>query len=245
MSDGTLAGKTILVTGTGSGIGRATAQLAAAAGASVICTDIKGQDETAAGIKANGGQATDSVLDVTDPASWQQVVSSAGDIDGLANVAGIVSDKDSLLTQDLEGWNRLIAVDLTGAFLGMQAVVPGMLQRGGGKVVNVASVAGVIGMPNVVAYSAAKAGVIGMSRQTAVEFASQGLRVNVVAPGVTQTAMLGDITEELLGAVKAATPTQRVGTPEDLASMIVYLLGPGADFLTGQVINVDGGWTAQ
>lgn len=242
---GPLSGKKILVTGAGSGIGRATAVLAARAGASVVCTDVKGQDETAAAITAEGGQAVDHALDVTDPGSWSTVVEAVGPLDGLANVAGIVSDKDSLLTQDLEGWNRLIAVDLTGAFLGMQAAVPGMLAAGGGKVVNVASVAGVIGMPNVVAYSAAKAGVIGMSRQVAIEFASQGLRVNVVAPGVTQTAMLGDITEELLGAVKAATPTQRVGDAEDLGAMIVYLLGPGSDFITGQVINVDGGWTAQ
>lgn len=127
----------------------------------------------------------------------------------------------------------------------MKTVVPGMLENGGGKVVNIASVAGLIGMPNTLAYSAAKGGVIAMSRQVSIEYAARGLRVNVITPGVIQTAMLGDITEELLAAVKAATPTQRVGDAADVAAVVVFLLGPGSDFITGQTWSVDGGWTAQ
>lgn len=245
----TLDGKTVLITGAGSGMGKATALLAAAAGATVIATDVKGADETAAAITEAGGTAEAHMRDVTDEGSWKLVVESVlethGSIDGLANIAGIVSDRDSLLTQDVEGWDRLTGVDLKGPWLGMKTVVPHMLEGAGGKVVNVASVAGIIGMPNTLAYSAAKGGVIAMSRQVAVEYAAKGLRVNVLAPGVIQTPMLGDITEELQTGVKAATPTQRVGEPGDVGAMIVYLLGPGSDFSTGQVLNIDGGWTAQ
>jgi NAD(P)-dependent dehydrogenase (short-subunit alcohol dehydrogenase family) len=244
-----LEGKTILVTGAGSGIGKSVAEAVAAAGADVVVTDVAGQDDTAAAIIKEGGLAEAQELDVTNALAWRDVVNDAlsanGRIDGLANVAGIVSDKDSLLTQDEDGWQRIIDVDLKGAFLGMQAVVPSMLSGGGGKIVNVASVAGLIGMPNVVTYSAAKGGIIAMSRQIAVEYAAQGLRVNTIAPGVTKTNMLGDITEELLGQVKAATPTQRIGEPSDVGNLITYLLGPGSDFITGQVFPVDGGWTAQ
>lgn len=244
-----LEGKTVLITGTGSGMGKETALLAAAVGAHVVPTDVKGHDVTAAAITAAGGSAESHTLDVTDEGSWKLVVegvlSSRGKIDGLANIAGIVTPIDNLLTQTVEGWDRITGVDLKGPWLGMKSVVPSMLDNGGGKVVNVASVAALIGMPNTLAYSAAKGGVIGMSRQVSIEYAAQGLRVNVITPGVIQTAMLGDVTEELLSGVKAATPTQRVGEAADVAAVIVFLLGPGSDFITGQTWSVDGSWTAQ
>jgi NAD(P)-dependent dehydrogenase (short-subunit alcohol dehydrogenase family) len=244
-----LEGRTVLVTGTGSGIGRATAKLASAAGAYVIATDIEGQDETVAAIVEAGGKAEAQQLDVSDAANWQSVVdgviSSQGRIHGLANVAGIVSATDSLLDQTEEGWDRIHSVNLKGPWLGMRSVIRHMLDSGGGKIVNYASTAGLIGMPNVVAYSATKGGVAAMSRQVAIEFASQNIRVNVIAPGVTKTSMLGDITEELLSAVTAATPAGRIGQPEDPANLTVFLLGSTSDFITGQVFPVDGGWTAQ
>lgn len=249
MSGNALEGRTIIVTGTGSGIGQATAQLAAAGGAFVIATDIRGHEETTAAINDAGGKAEAQTLDVADPAAWEalatETISSHGRIHGLANVAGIVSNIDSLASQTVEGWERLIRIDLTGPFLGMRAVIRHMLESGGGKIVNVASTAGIIGMPNVVAYSAAKGGVIAMSRQVAVEYAARNVQVNVVAPGVTETAMLGDITDELRAAVKAATPAGRIGKATDVATMVTHLLGPTSDFITGQVIPVDGGWTAQ
>lgn len=241
-----LAGKTVIVTGAGSGIGKATAAQAAAAGATVVLCDVKGAEEAA---KEIGGSVEAYTLDVTDAARWKEVVDEVianhGQIHGLANIAGIVTDTDSLLTQSEEGWQRILDIDLKGAFLGMKTVAQNMLDNGGGKIVNVASTAGLIGMGNTIAYSAAKGGVIAMSRQVAVEYAAKGLRVNVIAPGVTQTAMLGDITEELLTAVKAATPTGELAGPEHQAEMIVHLLGSGSDRLTGQVIAIDGGWTAQ
>ncbi|MDN5918788.1 MAG: SDR family oxidoreductase [Pseudonocardia sp.] len=241
-----LTGKTIVVTGAGSGIGKATATLVAAAGATVIAADVKGAEEAANEI---GGSAEGHVLDVTDARGWQGLIGDVlgrhGRIHGLANVPGIVTDVDALLTQTEEGWQRILDIDLKGAFLGMRAVAQHFIDNGGGKIVNVASTAGVIGMPNVVAYSAAKGGVIAMSRQVAVEYAAAGVRVNVIAPGVTQTNMLGDITDELLGAVKAATPTGEVASAEDQANAIVFLLGTGSDKITGQVLPIDGGWTAQ
>jgi len=244
-----LEGKSILVTGAGSGIGRATATLAAAAGASVVALDIKGHDETATSITEAGGTAEAHTLDVTDAGAWEKVVRDVLErhdkIDGLANVAGIVTAVDNLLDQTEDGWDRILAIDLKGPFLGMKSVLPSMLDNGGGKIVNVASTAGLIGMPNVVAYSAAKGGVIAMSRQVAIEYAARNIRVNIIAPGVTKTSMLGDITEDLLNMVTAATPAGRLGAPEDPGAMIVYLLGQGSDFITGQVIAVDGGWTAQ
>lgn len=244
-----LAGQTVLVTGAGRGIGEATAREAAAAGAFVIVTDVQGQDATAAAISDSGGKAEAHGLDVTSAAAWEDVVGRVlrthGRIDGLANVAGIVSDIDSLENQTEEGWDRLVAVDLKGPWLGMRSVIRHFMDAGGGKIVNVASTAGLLGMPDVLAYSASKGGVISMSRQVAIQYARHNVRVNVIAPGVIETPILGDITDELRAAVTANTPVGRLGVPTDIATMIVHLLGPTSDFLTGQVIAVDGGMTAQ
>jgi len=244
-----LDGLTVLVTGAGSGIGKATATLAATAGATVVVTDVKGQDEVAAAITDAGGKAQAHTLDVTDADAWRRVVDAAleanGKIDGLANVAGVVQHIDSVLDLDEDGWDRVMGIDLKGVWLGMKTSMPSMIDAGGGKVVNVASVAGLIGMPNVFAYSAAKGGVIGMSRQAAIEYAPKNVRINTIAPGVIQTPILGDITPELKDHVVAATPAGRLGQPEDIGSLIVYLLSPASDFITGQVMTVDGGWTAQ
>lgn len=244
-----LAGRTVLVTGAGRGIGEATAKLAAEAGAFVIVTDLDGHRATAEAISNAGGKAEEHTLDVTSAAAWAEVVDRVvrthGRIHGLANVAGIASDTDNLADQTEQGWDRLITVDLKGPWLGMRALLANFLEAGGGKIVNVASVAGQIGMPDVMAYSAAKGGVIAMSRQVAMQYAKQNIQVNVIAPGVIETPILGDITEELRALVAANTPVGRLGAPADIATMIVHLLGPTSDFITGQVISVDGGMTAQ
>lgn len=247
--NGALQGRTVVITGAGSGIGKATALLAAAAGAYVVAADIKNQDATASEILDAGGQGEAATLDVSDLGAWsslvESVLASRGTIDGLANVAGIVTASDDLQVQTPEGWDKILGVNLKGQFFGMQSVITPMLDNGAGKIVNVASTAGLIGMPNTLAYSASKGGVIAMSRQVAIEYASRNIRVNVVAPGVTQTAMLGDITEELLAAVTAATPTGVLGKAEDVGNAIVFLLSPASDQISGQVIPVDGAWTAQ
>lgn len=241
---------TVIVTGAGSGIGKATALAVAGEGAKTVCADIVASDKTASEITERGGIAVAHTLDVRDAVGWAQLVSSTsaqfGAIDVLANVAGVVSTgPDNVLDQDEEGWQRVIDVDLKGTWLGMRAVFPGMIERGGGRIVNVASLAALVGIPNLLAYSAAKGGVVSMSRQAAIEYAAHKILINVVAPGIIETPILGDITDELRAYCSAATPLGRLGRPEDIAAMILHLAGPGGAFVTGHVFPVDGGWAAQ
>lgn len=244
-----LEGHVIVVTGAGSGIGRATAAEAAAAGAAVVCTDIKSADETAETIVSSGGTAAAFELDVRDRYAWHSVtaetVARYGRIDGLCQVAGIVSPTpDTAVDLTEDGWDLILDIDLKGMWLGMNAVLPVIIESGGGKVVNVSSVAALIGMPNTAAYAAAKGGIIGLSRQSAIQYASAKIHVNVIAPGTIETPILGDIPAELYDAMIAGTPAGRLGKPADVAAMAVHLLGPGADFMTGQTVVIDGGWTA-
>lgn len=244
-----LEGRTVLVTGAGGGMGRATSLRAAAAGAYVVATDVEGQDKTALLIHERGGQAEAHTLDVTDPHAWESVTKTImerrGGLDGLANIAGMVDRVDSLLDQTVAGWDRAIEVDLKGTWLGMRAVLPHMIAGGGGSIVNTSSIAALVGIPNMTAYSASKGGVIAITRQAAVEYARQHVRVNAVAPGVVNTRMLSDVTEEFIEGLKAAIPAGRVAEPAEVARLFVYLLSPASDFITAQVIPIDGGITAQ
>lgn len=249
LNAGPLSQRVVLVTGAGSGIGRSVALLAGAAGAVVIATDISGHQDVAQAVVDEGGLAEAHDLDVTSRDAWNGVVDSVlaahGRIDGLVNVAGIVLTPDSLLNQSDEGWDRVMDVDLKGPFLGMQTVVPHMLESGYGRIVNVAAVAGLLGMPHVVAYSAAKGGVMAMTRQVAMEFVTQGIRANSIAPGVIETPILDTVTPALMAEAKAAVPIQELGKPDDIGSLAIYLLGPAGNFVTGQTLVVDGGWTAR
>lgn len=242
--------QTVVVTGAGSGIGKATALMFGANGANVVCADIVGGAAIAAEIRSAGGQASPVTLDVRRASDWEDAVARAsadyGGIDVLANVAGVVAPaNDTAADQDEDGWQRILDVDLKGVWLGMRAVIPGMSQRGGGRIVNVASMAGLIGINNLAAYSAAKGGVISLSRQTAIQYAANNILVNVIAPGIIETPILNDCPESMKTALKGATPVGRLGRPEEIASMIVHLAGTGGSFITGQVFAIDGGWTAQ
>jgi NAD(P)-dependent dehydrogenase (short-subunit alcohol dehydrogenase family) len=244
-----LNGLTVLVTGAGSGIGRATALVAAREGGRVVCVDVAAADKTASEIRDEDLLAEDWTLDVRDGPGWSELVSSItgefGGIDVLANVAGIAGSSDSAVDQSEEGWRRVIDVNLMGPWLGMRAVIPGMIERGGGRIVNVSSLAALVGVPGTFAYAAAKGGMISMSRQAAMDYASKNVLINVVAPGMIETPLLGDVTEELRAYCRGATPLGRVGRPEDIAGMIVHLAGPDGGFITGHVFPVDGGWSAQ
>src|SRR5262249_18329823 len=153
--------------------------------------------------------------DVRDPESWARVLAAAPDVYLLANVAGIVViDGDTIVDQSKEGWDRILGVDLEGVWRGMQAVIPGMTERGEGRIVNVASIPGTHGLPGLAASSTAKAGVLGLTRQAAVDYGKHGVRVNAVAPGVVDTAMNDDVPAELQAASLALTPVGRAGRPE-------------------------------
>ena len=244
-----LDGKTAIVTGAASGMGRATSLLAAREGARVVCMDVTDPSGTVAEIEADGGAARGLRSDVTDAGAWKAAVELAvGEYGGvflLANVAGVTPKSDSLLDQTEAEWQRVIDINLKGVFLGMQAVLPAMSERGEGRIVNISSLAATVGLPNLAAYSGSKAGVVGLTRQAAVEFGPAGVRVNAITPGVIDTPMNKDNDPEMTAAFLAQTPVGRAGTAEEVAATILFFASPAADFITGQVLGVDGGWGIQ
>ncbi|HEX2939843.1 MAG TPA: SDR family oxidoreductase [Rhodopila sp.] len=244
-----LTGKTAFVTAAGQGIGRATALAFAAAGARVIATDVDGAKLA--------GLASDSirtqVLDVLDAAAITQAAQQAAEVDILFNCAGVVHQGTLLEATDAE-WSFAFDLNCRSMFRTMQAFLPGMLQRGKGSIVNVASVASSLkGVPNRFIYSASKAAVIGMTRSVATDFVTKGIRCNCLCPGTVETPSLGEriaanaatagSTEAARAAFVARQPMGRLGTPEEIAALAVYLCGDDAQFITGQAIVIDGGLT--
>jgi 2-keto-3-deoxy-L-fuconate dehydrogenase len=229
------AGKRVLVTGGGSGIGAAVAQQFAAAGAEVIVADLQ-PDAVAAELGARALQ-----LDVRDEA---QVAPAMGELDVLVNVAGIGSTTTAPDTS-LEVWDNVFAVNTRGTFLCCKHAIPGMIARGGGAIVNVASVAALVGLRNRAAYCASKGAVVALTRALAVDHVSDGIRVNAVAPGTVDSPWvrrLVDETGESLDALRARQPLGRLGMPDEIADAVLYLAA--AEFVTGSVLVIDGGLTA-
>jgi NAD(P)-dependent dehydrogenase (short-subunit alcohol dehydrogenase family) len=253
-----------LVTGAGSGLGRAFAVALAEFGARVVCVDREATraKHTANKITSSGHVAIPLTTDITDPSAVERMVSDAsarvGPIEILVNNAGIATIPHRVHELAISDWDRLMAVNLRGTFLCTRAVIPGMLAAGGGSIVNVASVIGLVGFhPDMACagahYAASKAGVIGFTRQVAVEYARDRIRVNVIAPGWHEGTELGnerrsvstpDILRAFDTAVVERTPMGRKGQPEELKGLIVYLASEAASFVTGQVFVHDGGWTA-
>jgi meso-butanediol dehydrogenase / (S,S)-butanediol dehydrogenase / diacetyl reductase len=230
-----LAGKRALVTGAGSGIGAAVARRLAADGAEVIVADLSPE------AVADELGATPLVLDVRDE---EQVAAAMADLDVLVNVAGIGSTTNAPDTP-LEVWENVLAVNARGTFLCCKHAIPGMVARGGGSIVNVASVAGLIGLRNRAAYSASKGAVISLTRALAVDHVDDGIRVNAVAPGTVDSPWVRRLVEdagESLDALRARQPLGRLGTPEEIADAVAYLAT--AEFVTGSVLVIDGGLTA-
>ena len=246
-------GKVALVTGGSSGIGRATALAFAQAGAQVVVANVQveGGEETVRLIQAAGGDAIFVKTDVSQAADVEalvnRTVATYGRLDCAFNNAGIKGIIGTTVDCTEENWDRTLAINLKGVWLGMKYELLHMLKQGSGAIVNTSSVGGLVGFAGLPAYIASKHGVVGLTKAAALEFAKTGIRINAVCPGYTQTPLLGpvDATPEGLAAMAAFEPVGRLGQPEDIAAAVLWLCSDAASFITGVAMPVDGGYVAQ
>ncbi len=246
--------KVALVTGSGSGIGRASALTFAREGAQVVVSDVavEGGEETVQLIKKTGGEAVFIKADVSQAAQVEALIAKAveayGRLDCAHNNAGIEGNSAKITDYDEADWDRVIAINLTGVWLCMKYEIPQMLQQGGGAIVNTSSVAGLLGFRTGSAYVASKHGVLGLTKTAALEYAKSAIRVNAVCPGAIDTPMMGRITDHRphrAAKMAAGEPVGRMGTPQEIAEAVVWLCSDAASFVTGHPMAVDGGIVAQ
>jgi 3-oxoacyl-[acyl-carrier protein] reductase len=244
-----LSDKVAIVTGAAQGIGRSIALSFAKDGANVVINDLPNYldlaETLAKELEAFGRRALIAIADVSD---WEQVqkmvedtVRVFGKIDILVNNAGILGPIAPIVELEVSDWDRVINVNLRGVFLCCKAVLPYMIKRRSGKIINIASVAGREGNPNMVAYCAAKAGVIGLTRALAEELAPFNIQINCVAPVLTETSMLKGYTKEQLELLKSKIPLGRFAKPYEVADLVKFLASDAANFITGQTYNISGG----
>ena len=242
-----LDGKVALVAGASRGIGAVTARAFAQAGAAVVLAarDKDALESVAEGIRAEGGKALAVPTDVGDPASVEQLVQQAeatfGHLDAAFNNATDGPMPAPLADLDPEGFDRAIRTNIRGTFLGMKYEIPAMLRAGGGAIVNMASLAGLQGVANLAGYAAGKAGIIALTKVAALDYADQGIRVNVVAPGPILTHHLEAAGAEAQRLAGLSTPMRRVGRPDEVAATVVWLCSDQSSFVTGATLPIDGG----
>jgi NAD(P)-dependent dehydrogenase (short-subunit alcohol dehydrogenase family) len=251
---GLLENKVVLVTGGGSGIGRATSLLLAKQGAKVMIADYvpESAERTVKLIKDAGGNATCIGADVSIPKQVEAMVAKTveayGRLDGAFNNAGIEGKMADTVEYPEEIFDRIMAINLKGVWLCMRAEIPEMLKTGGGAIVNTASGAGLVGVPMLSAYNASKHGVVGLTKTAALEYAQKNIRVNCVCPGLINTPMVARMIDS--GGMNeqefvAAEPVRRMGRPEEIGEGVVWLLSDAASFVTGHSMSIDGGYVAQ
>ncbi len=245
-----LEGKTALITGSSSGIGKVIALKMAAQGAKVAINyidiaNIKADAEAVVKeIRDNGGVAEAFAADVSKEDSVNDMIKAIeeklGTVDILVNNAGITQDT-LIMRMKVEQWEKVLDVNLKGAFICTKAVLKGMMKKRYGKIVNIASVVGFSGNPGQANYSASKAGLVGLTKTSAQELASRGIRVNAVAPGFIRTAMTEVLPKEVIDAMLAKISLGTLGEPEDVAKAVMFLASPESDYITGNTIHVNGG----
>ncbi len=248
----TLEKKVALVTGSGSGIGKAVAILYAGKGASTIVSDIDedGGMETVSIIKESGGEAIFIKADTSNPEDHKymvaEILKTYGALHITCNNAGIGGPIGPTGEYPIEGWDKVISVNLSGVFYGLHYQIPAMLNSGGGSIVNIASILGMVGTKGSPAYVAAKHGVVGLTKAAALEYADKNIRINAVGPGYILTPLLTKaLDEDTLKLLASMHPIGRLGTSEEVAELVYWLSISNSSFVTGSYYTVDGGYTAQ
>jgi NAD(P)-dependent dehydrogenase (short-subunit alcohol dehydrogenase family) len=246
-----LANKVAVVTGAGSGIGRAIAETYAREGAKVVISDINeahGED-TVAAIKKDGGEAFFVKADSSTPEGNKQlveaVVAKYGRLDVACNNAGMGGPAAPTGEYDPAAWDKVIALNLSGVFYGCRYQIEQMMKNGGGSIVNIASIHGTVAAPNSPAYTASKHGVVGLTKNIAAEYGEKNIRCNAVGPGYIETPLLTDhLNRDMMEAVARKSTMNRLGTPQEIADLVAFLSSDKSSFTTGSYIIADGGYTA-
>lgn len=244
--------KVAIVTGAGSGIGAAIAGELAERGAVVIAADLDltAAQDVASEIRGDGGRAHAIEVDVADPAAAERLVDFAVETGGglhlAVNNAGIGGPNEHVADYPLDGWKKVIDVNLNGVFYGMKYQIAAMLKAGGGAIVNISSILGSVGWAGASAYVTAKHGLIGLTKTAAIEYAEAGVRINAVGPAFIDTPLLSkNLDEETIGQLAGLHPVGRLGTSEEVSALTCFLLSDRAGFITGSYHLVDGGYTAR